>query len=107
MGRTFMHASVDKWIEQISQGNSEAIHAVVSVDAGNITADWGKQLKPQLESVLPQGSLFIHLTQSRDEEAVKDKEGEEAPHFAWCEVFRLQLMRAKLEFQRLERRDWD
>jgi len=109
--KTYVHTSVEEWVKRLSSGlgseTTAEAHAVVAVDASNIWGEWDSKLKPLLESVLPPGSLFLHLTQSRDEEAVRGKDGEEAPLFAWAEVYRLRLEGGRLAFQRLERRDWE
>lgn len=103
------HTSIEAWAEQIlrKSGTQTSQHAVLMVDAANLTGEWDGKIRPLLEAALPQGSIFIHLTQGRDEEAVKDKEGEEAPRFAWSEVHRLRFLAGQLSFVRVERRDWD
>jgi len=105
--RTFMHTSIAQWLERLGAGaRGGPAHAVLAVDAGSIVSEWEAWLRQTLRDTLPQGSLFLHLTQRRDSEAAEGKQGEEAPRSAWAEVHGLRMVGGRLEFQRLERRDW-
>lgn len=94
--RTYMHTSVDEWSYRVTESCCCA-HAVVMVDVAGLMENWKDALGRTIRGALPPGSLFMHLTQGRDESP-----GTRVALFAWSEVHRLQ----GAEFQRVERRDW-
>lgn len=128
----FVHPSLDAWTEralppgapmppgptgcdgtagaQGGAGEGRAAHVVLAVDAANVVCEWEKTLRPRLESVLPAGSLFMHLTQSKDAKPSCAR-APGSPHreveFVWSEVHEVRPAHGRRRrFERRERREW-